>query len=125
MSLTFFNYGTHAVWIHYDQTESNVHHFELLSDSGKATALRRRALKPLPLGTPLRQSLPGDSAMGLGPWELDLAELFDIPGPGTYCFRYRYESPEDRDKKDCTGSFGLRVWDGKVYADCFRFAVTE
>ena len=86
VSLTFSNYGTDTAWIRYDQTESSVHRFELHNEVGKAIPLRRHVLNPPPPQTGLRQPLYGDYAGGLGPWEFDLAQLFDIPGPAHFAF---------------------------------------
>ncbi|HKZ21525.1 MAG TPA: HEAT repeat domain-containing protein [Acidimicrobiia bacterium] len=124
VSLSFSNYGTDLMWLRYDQTEVSVHHFELVSDDGKPVPMRRHALKPLPPHTPLKQPLYGDCAFGLGGWVLDLADLFTIPGPGEYRFRYWYTATDDRDAEGCSVDFGLRVWDGRAYSEWFRFVVT-
>jgi hypothetical protein len=82
-------------------------------------------LTPLSTTTPLLQPINGDYASGIGPWEIDLAKLFLIPGPGVYRFRYAYVPPQERQAKEYGESSPLKFWNGRGYSDNFEFQVSE
>ncbi len=123
VSLIFGNYGTETVWVRYDQSDSDVHRFELIGLDGGTARLRTDTLTGLATTTPLLQPIWGNYAGGLGPWKFDLTTMFEIPGPGIYRFRYRYAPPRNREEREYGEDVGLRIWGGEHYVDYFEFEV--
>jgi len=122
--IAFGNYGTDTIWVRLDRSDLAVHQIELIRQDRTRIPVRKEWLLSLRSHDRVLSAIEGDRPGGIG-GEHDLAQMFEIPGPGTYRFRYRYVPPPNTEALEYNRDVGLRIWNGKRYVDYFEFVIEE
>jgi len=125
LRILFENCGTETTWIRWDRTDRSVHVLRLVGPGGEVPPERSESIaQPLGERVPLLQPIWGDGAV-LGPWKIDLAEVYDLSQPGLYRLYYTYRPPPDAKPEEQAAPCDLRFWDGCRYVNYYEFMIEK